>query len=209
MTARKKAPAKKKPAAKKKAAPKKAPPRAAENPDPVPKTPSYPVAAIAKLLLLTERRVQQLHKEGIIPRSDRGRYELVPSVQGYIRYLQDRAVPQGMSTGDLHEEKARLTRAQADIAELGLRERAGELVQADEAVLAWEQMLTNCKNKLLSIPSKAAPILAAEGDPAVVQNEIDDFIREALDELQAGESLGVIQPPGAQAAGEADGQPVG
>jgi hypothetical protein len=33
---------------------------------------THPVATIAKLLLLTERRMQQLTREGVLPRADRG-----------------------------------------------------------------------------------------------------------------------------------------
>ena len=36
---------------------------------------TQPIAVIAKLLDLTERRVQQLSREGVIPKAERGRYE--------------------------------------------------------------------------------------------------------------------------------------
>lgn len=63
-------------------------------------TPTYPVATIADLLMVSERRVQQLAKEGVIPKAERGRYELVPTVQGYIRYLQERSVHSDATTID-------------------------------------------------------------------------------------------------------------
>src|SRR3970282_753223 len=53
---------------------------------------TYPVAVISKLLDLTPRRVQHLANEGVIPRAEKGRYELVPAVRGYIRYLRDRSI---------------------------------------------------------------------------------------------------------------------
>ena len=43
---------------------------------------------IASVLLIGVRRVQQLTKDGIIPKVSRGRYDLIPAVQGYIHYLQ-------------------------------------------------------------------------------------------------------------------------
>ena len=43
-------------------------------------TPTYPVSTIAKLFNLTERRVQQLASEGVIPKPERGKYDLVASV---------------------------------------------------------------------------------------------------------------------------------
>ena len=72
---------------------------------------TYPVATIAKLLLLTERRVQQLTREGVLPRADRGRYELAPVVQAYVRYLRDRMLP----------------------SEAGLRRENGTATQTNEA----------------------------------------------------------------------------
>ena len=47
---------------------------------------TYGVDTISKLLLLTPRRIQQLVREGVLPRSERGRYELVPVVQAYVGY---------------------------------------------------------------------------------------------------------------------------
>jgi hypothetical protein len=47
----------------------------------------YKVAVIARFLNLTERRVQQLARDGIIPKPEKGKYDLVGCVQGYIGYL--------------------------------------------------------------------------------------------------------------------------
>lgn len=48
-----------------------------------------PIESLAKLLDLTPRRVQQLAKEGVIPKpATRGQYDIIPSVVAYIR--QDR-----------------------------------------------------------------------------------------------------------------------
>ena len=47
---------------------------------------------MAKLLLLTPRRLQQLVTEGVVPKVERGRYELAPVIQAYIHYLRERMV---------------------------------------------------------------------------------------------------------------------
>ena len=65
---------------------------------------TYPIAVISKLLDLSPRRVYQLANEGVIPRAEKGRYELVPAVRGYIRYLRDRAIG---AIGPWHREKNR------------------------------------------------------------------------------------------------------
>ena len=74
---------------------------------------SYPVSTIAKLFGLTERRVQQLAQEGIIPKPEKNQYELVGSVRSYIDYLQQRAFGKGAVPQDTHLERARLLKAQA------------------------------------------------------------------------------------------------
>src|SRR5690554_4944951 len=51
----------------------------------------YPAEVVSRLLNLTERRLQQLAREGIIPKAAHGKYPLVQCVQGYIRYLQQLA----------------------------------------------------------------------------------------------------------------------
>lgn len=49
---------------------------------------TVPIDTICKLLDLTQQRVNQLAREGIIPKLERGRYELVPVVRAYIQYLR-------------------------------------------------------------------------------------------------------------------------
>ena len=48
---------------------------------------TQPISVISSLLDISERRVQQLSKAGVIPKAARGRYELIGSVRGYIRHL--------------------------------------------------------------------------------------------------------------------------
>ena len=50
--------------------------------------PLYPVDAIAKLLNISPRRIQQLVALEVIPRGERGRYDLLRCVRGYVMYLQ-------------------------------------------------------------------------------------------------------------------------
>lgn len=146
-------------------------------------SPTYPVSTISKLLLLTDRRVQQLVKDGIIPKTEHGRYELAPAVQGYIRYLQDRSVGNALAPADYHLEKSRLTRLQADKAEMEVKEIAGELVRVEDLLNAWHEILMDCKGKILSIPSKLATVVIDIDDPAEAQELIESHLREALEEL--------------------------
>ena len=144
------------------------------------------VQVIARLLMISERRVQQLVNEGIIPRSESRRYNLEDSVQAYIQYLQGKNVGKGIEDEgaiDFHVEKARLTKIQADKAQFELEELAGSLVRADEVEREWTNAVTSCKTRLLGIPSKAAPIVAPETSAGACQKIISDLVYEALEEL--------------------------
>ena len=66
---------------------------------------TYNVETIAQILDLTPRRVQQFANEGYIPRASRGRYHLLPAVQGYIRYLRAGASDEDTSR-DYEKERA-------------------------------------------------------------------------------------------------------
>lgn len=48
-------------------------------------TATQPIGVISRLLDLSERRVQQLSREGVIPKANRGQYDLIGSVRGYVR----------------------------------------------------------------------------------------------------------------------------
>ena len=62
-------------------------------------TATQPIGVIAKLLDRSERRVQQLSREGVIPKAEHGQYDLIGSVRGYVRYLCDQAVKAQAASG--------------------------------------------------------------------------------------------------------------
>lgn len=52
----------------------------------------YRVEVIAQLFGVTVRRIQQLTQEGVLPTTDTPdgrRYDLVPTIQSYVKYLSD------------------------------------------------------------------------------------------------------------------------
>lgn len=83
----------------------------------------------------------------------------------------------------LDEARTRKLSAEAELAEIELAKAKGDLVPAALVITAWEEVLRAMKAKLLAIPSKAAPVLAAEDNPGEVQKLLDIEIEEALNEL--------------------------
>ncbi len=135
--------------------------------------PLYPASTIAKLFNLTERRVQQLAKEGVIPKAERGKYDLVGATRGYIKYLQDRALGQHAAPTDLQAEKLRLTAATADEKELQVAQLRGDLIPAHVVSNLWGDMVGAMRARLLALP----PRLASKAIAATGLREIEDFAR--------------------------------
>jgi phage terminase Nu1 subunit (DNA packaging protein) len=136
---------------------------------------------IAKLFMITERRVQQLTKEKILPQIARGQYDLMSTIQAFIRYLNER-IKNG-DDADLLKERALLTKAQRETAELELAVMRGELHKCDDVMRVWTENVVNCRSRLLAVPTKVAPILAEIGDAQNIQAILKEAINEALDEL--------------------------
>lgn len=150
-------------------------------------TPTYPVKTIAKLLMLTERRVQQLSKDGVIPRAERGRYELAPSVQGYIRFLQDRTInADGGPAIDFSAEKARKLRAEADIAEIEAAKRRGDVADLAAVKRACEQVFAEVRANMRNIPSRVTPQIIGDSDETRIKEIILSEIDQALTALSGG-----------------------
>lgn len=151
-----------------------------------PAAPTYPVGVIAKLLLLTDRRVQQLTAEGIIPKAERGRYELAPAVQGYIRFLQERHLGrEGDDGGDatLAAEKLKKLAAEREMKEMTRDQMAGILQNRAAVTKVYGGRIAAARAKMLSIPKKLAPQLVDISDPVEVETLIKAEVYAALREL--------------------------
>lgn len=144
---------------------------------------TQPIGVIAKLLDLSERRVQQLSREGVIPKAERGQYDLIGSVRGYVRYLRDQAQKAQAGAPDYAAERARFIRARADLAEMEAEEKRGSLIASEDAETAWIAVLALLRTRMLGLPDRLAPQLHAEKCTAGVRDVMRGAIREVLEEL--------------------------
>lgn len=115
----------------------------------------------------------------------------------------------GVKIGSSYDEaRTRKVNAEAEIAELALVKARGELALVEDVIVAWNDVLAAMKAKMLAIPTKVATIVAVEDDPKIVKQEIEDQIREALDELSNYDPLsdagGTKKPVGKSADGGDD-----
>ena len=79
------------------------------------------------------------------------------------------------------ESKARTEHLKAELLELERQEKEKSLVPVEEVNNTWQKIITNTRNKLLGVSSKAQQRLPDLDNSAV--SCIDDIIREALEEL--------------------------
>jgi len=144
-----------------------------------------PVAQMAKLFNVTERRVQQLASDGIIPRADRGRYHIIESVMGYVKFLQERAYGKSATVQDSHYERTRYLKSKADLTELELAERAGKLVDADDVRKLNFKNARLTRNNLQTVADRVAPLVAAESDQKICWELINADVDRSLKAVAA------------------------
>jgi phage terminase Nu1 subunit (DNA packaging protein) len=140
--------------------------------------PVYPVDAIAKLLNLTPRRIRQLVAEGVIPRAERGRYDLTRCVRGYVKFLQERA--EGAEPNEMSDERVRLVAAQADHEELKVAELQAALLPRDGVLDAWQQLRAAFSAICRAMPPKLSARLAVIQDRRHIQDILTSEVRQAL-----------------------------
>jgi phage terminase Nu1 subunit (DNA packaging protein) len=145
---------------------------------------TYPVETVARLLDLSPRRVQQLSNEGVIPKAERGRYELVPAVQGYIRYLKSKAIAADTGSDD-SEHKKRLTKARADIAEMEAERLSGNLVDVGAVAKTWSSLFTFARTKFLTLPDECAELVSVDETIEGCHEIIETHVHKILAELAA------------------------
>jgi len=83
---------------------------------------------------------------------------------------------------DLNQERARLARVQGERQALELAVRRGQLLEAGEVQATWENLLYNCRARLLALPSAAASRVAMT-DPRTAGRILEGLVHEALAEL--------------------------
>ena len=144
---------------------------------------TQPIGVISRLLDLSERRVQQLSREGVIPKAERGQYDLIGSVRGYVRFLRDQALKAQAGAPDYAAERARFIRARADLAEMEAEEKRRSLIAAEQIEAAWIAVLALLRTRLLALPDRLAPQAFEQSTVGDTRNLIRAAIREVLDDL--------------------------
>ena len=140
---------------------------------------------VADHLDLSVKRVSELIRDGIFT-SKQGRSPLNIDVcrVAYTSYLRKLGGYHKRSgTGDIAEEKTKLTAAQARKAELEVEEIEGNLIPAQLVEDTWVDYVANARAKLLGLPSRIAHQVITVDKYAEAELIIKEQVHEALNEL--------------------------
>lgn len=128
-----------------------------------------PSQVIAKIFGVTTRRVEQLKAEGVIQGQGKPtKYDLLPTIQAYIRYLSDKAHGREKKERAAELEEAKLTaevdikKAKAQAAQMELEELQGKLHRAEDVEAIMTDHVLFLRSMLMAMPGKLAVDLAGD-----------------------------------------------
>ena len=146
---------------------------------------------IAKLFGVTDRRVQQLAKEGVIPAAQTRPYkfDLLPTVQAYIKHLSEKANGKEQKNADTVQAEADKLRAEADlkqskakIAELQLKELEGKMHRSEDVEAMTNDLVYTIRSMIMALPGRLAmdvvQTTSANEASAVIRSECSKILNE-------------------------------
>lgn len=146
---------------------------------------------LAKLAGVTEQAVSRARQQGRIEGIKKERYWFyLPEM---AEYLNMAASEKDGEAGNLRDRlllaKCRREEALAGIAELDLGERSGLLVNQEEVIHEWQDLLSKFRARILVIPNKLALELSGVSDPRAIEARLKSELYQALDELANPDNL--------------------
>ena len=139
----------------------------------------YTSNVVADWLAVTPRRVRQLRDEGVIAEKAPGLYDLQSCVVQYISYLR-----KGNGSTNLNDERAMLTKAKREAADMENEERRGNLHSTGDIEKGLAALCLNMRGRFSGLPAKLSGELAQMGgNQAGIHDKLKAAIDETLEEL--------------------------
>lgn len=144
--------------------------------------------AIAELIGVTQRRVQQLKKEGVIESVKIGRadrFELVRTLNRYIANLKEACPTTEEKSNEARKTaaEARYREIRADEAAIKLAELEGSMHSSEDVRAATEQLVYAVRSALLALPGRLAVDMAATTSASEASAMIRCEVEAILEEL--------------------------
>ena len=149
-----------------------------------------PTAVIAKIFGVSTRRVEQLKTEGIIKGEGKPtKYDLLPTIQAYIKYLADKAHGREKKeiTSELEERKlkaeAEIKESKAAIVKMEQEELEGKLHRAEDVEAITTDHVLFLRSMLMAMPGKLAVDLGGTHTAAEQAERVRQEVYFILDQL--------------------------
>ena len=138
------------------------------------------VEVIAQLFMVSVRRIQQLTQEGIlethqVPGESGRRYDLIPTIQAYVKYLSDKAYGRGKTEteNELKDKKLQaeiaLKESQGELHRLRTDIARGKYIGVEEAQIDYQRFFVTFKKFALAIPSRVTGLLSGYVEPVTAR----------------------------------------
>jgi hypothetical protein len=154
-------------------------------------------AQVAIACSITERTVNRLAVEGVIPRDSRGEYDLGRCMMAYIRYLQA-----AMKAKSVMDDSGRISNTAGQRSEmldvgvalekLKLAKALGEVMSIADYEARLSNLVIETRAALMAVGQRVAPRLVGETSRVTIQAVIDAGQREAM--LKLSRSTLTAQP---------------
>ena len=131
--------------------------------------------ALAAVLGVTGRRIQQLAQDGIISAEDKGKYILSDAVQRYVDFRVREKVMTKIEQ-EMQESESQLKKAKAIKAVLETKELQGKMHRADDVALITQDWFFAVRGMMIALPGRLAIDVANLSDP----NEVSERIRQEV-----------------------------
>ena len=144
------------------------------------KEPNYNAKFFSDLFNVTERYVQALATDGVIPKAARAKYPLFSVVRGYVKFLQDRQ-SRGTLAPEKQDDKLKLVSLKRERAELDLELFKGALIRVEDVRDIMTTAASTLRSRLDSIPGTAGPVvisLSAADAAATIKELINEGLQE-------------------------------
>lgn len=148
---------------------------------------------IGKLFGITPRYVRMLTSDGVLKSvkvKNKNMYDLLPTIQTYIKYLTDRASSKEKKEADNVQAEADKLRAEADlkqskarIAEMQRRELEGKMHRSEDVEAMTNDLLYTIHSKISELPGRLAADVVQTSDPNVASALIRAECFKILNEL--------------------------
>lgn len=172
----------------------------------------YRTEVIAQLFGVSVRRIQQLTQEGIIHTTkvlEDGRtvrrYDLVPTIQNYVKYLSEKAYGKaGRSEKEIElrekkmEADAALKESQSELHRLKTEIAAGRYISIEEVKMDYTKFFVVFKKFAMALPSRIISMIAGALEPVEARKVEKELSVEISRLLGSFVIAGIVGPEDAE-----------